>query len=51
MVFFDVITDLTGKPTVLGLMYLFFNEVFSEVFHRKVLVMEKVGFGIVRQVL
>lgn len=32
-------------------MFLFFNEAFGEVFHRKVLVEEKVGFGIVKQIL
>lgn len=36
---------------MLDLMFLFFNEAFGEVFHRKVLVEEKVGFGIVKQIL
>lgn len=44
-----MIADLIGKPTVLDLIYLFFNEAFSEMFHRKVLVEEKVGFGIVKR--
>lgn len=51
MVFFDAITDLIGKPTVLDLTYLFYSEAFSAVLHRKGLVEEKVGFGIVKQVL
>lgn len=49
--FFVVITDLIGKPTVLDLTYLFFSEAFSAVLHRKVLVEEKVRFGILNHIL
>lgn len=49
--FFDVITDLIGKPTVLDLTYLFFSEAHNAVLHRKILVEQKVGFGVVKQVL